>query len=132
MREVFDCDHVIVRPGVEVLVMMNRIAFRLRGDMNWYAHGTVTETPARASGRRRGPPPSPKDEPAGVVDRTPRIQVEVVHREVGDVEAVRFVEPQHEIGSGRSIAGSSPRESTPTRTYNRRPATTEAGERRED
>src|SRR5262245_43833796 len=33
MREVFDCDHVIVRPSVDTLVKMNRIGFKLQGDM---------------------------------------------------------------------------------------------------
>jgi N-acetyl sugar amidotransferase len=38
MREVFDCDHIIFRPSTDVLIKMNRLCFRLMGDMNWHAH----------------------------------------------------------------------------------------------
>jgi N-acetyl sugar amidotransferase len=38
MREVFDADHLVFGPSVDVLKKLNRIAFRLMGDMNWHAH----------------------------------------------------------------------------------------------
>ena len=38
MRDVFDCDHIIFHPSTEVLIKMNRIGFRLQGDMNWHNH----------------------------------------------------------------------------------------------
>lgn len=45
MREVFDADHVIYRPSLSVLVKMNRIGFRLQGDMNWHAHCGIFTMP---------------------------------------------------------------------------------------
>jgi N-acetyl sugar amidotransferase len=38
MREVFDADHLVFGPSVEVLKKLNRVGFRLMGDMNWHAH----------------------------------------------------------------------------------------------
>ncbi|GGY28884.1 N-acetyl sugar amidotransferase [Pseudoduganella albidiflava] len=38
MREVFDCDHLVMGPSVEVLKKLNRLCFRKMGDMNWHAH----------------------------------------------------------------------------------------------
>ncbi|MGH3026497.1 MAG: N-acetyl sugar amidotransferase, partial [Gaiellaceae bacterium] len=55
MREQFDCDHVIVRPGVETLVKMNRIGFRLQGDMNWHAHCGIFTVPIQEAVRHRVP-----------------------------------------------------------------------------
>jgi N-acetyl sugar amidotransferase len=55
MREVFDCDHIIVRPSVDVLVKMNRIGFRLQGDMNWHAHCGIFTTPIQIAVRYNVP-----------------------------------------------------------------------------
>jgi N-acetyl sugar amidotransferase len=55
MREVFDCDHVIVRPSVKTLVKMNRIGFRLQGDMNWHAHCGIFTVPIKVAVRYRVP-----------------------------------------------------------------------------
>lgn len=38
MRDIFDVDHMIFRPGVDVLKKLNRLGFRKMGDMNWHAH----------------------------------------------------------------------------------------------
>jgi hypothetical protein len=38
MRHVFDADHIVFGPSVEVLQKLNRICFRKMGDMNWHAH----------------------------------------------------------------------------------------------
>lgn len=38
MREVFDADHIVFGPSVEVLKKLNRICFKKMGDMNWHAH----------------------------------------------------------------------------------------------
>ena len=38
MSEVFDVDHIIFKPSTEVLIKMNRLGFRVQGDMNWHAH----------------------------------------------------------------------------------------------
>ena len=51
MREVFDCDHLIVRPGVDVLIKMNRIGFRLQGDMNWHNHCGIFTVPIQVAVR---------------------------------------------------------------------------------
>ncbi|HML53899.1 MAG TPA: N-acetyl sugar amidotransferase [Solidesulfovibrio magneticus] len=55
MREVFDCDHVIVRPSVDVLVKMNRIGFKLQGDMNWHAHCGIFTVPIQVAARYKVP-----------------------------------------------------------------------------
>lgn len=38
MRQVFDADHLVFGPGVEVLKKLNRLCFRKMGDMNWQNH----------------------------------------------------------------------------------------------
>lgn len=38
MRQVFDADHLVFGPGVEVLKKLNRLCFRKMGDMNWHNH----------------------------------------------------------------------------------------------
>lgn len=55
MRHAFDCDHVIVRPGEQVLIKMNRIGFRLQGDMNWHAHCGIFTAPIQAAVRWKVP-----------------------------------------------------------------------------
>jgi N-acetyl sugar amidotransferase len=55
MREVFDCDHVIVRPSVATLIKMNRIGFKLQGDMNWHAHCGIFTVPIQVAQRYRVP-----------------------------------------------------------------------------
>lgn len=49
MREVFDVDHVIVRPSVETLRKLNRLAFQIMGDMNWHAHVGIMTVPMRVA-----------------------------------------------------------------------------------
>ena len=55
MREVFDCDHIIVRPSVDTLVKMNRLGLRLQGDMNWHAHCGIFTVPIRVAVQHRVP-----------------------------------------------------------------------------
>jgi N-acetyl sugar amidotransferase len=55
LRELFDCDHVIVRPSVDVLIRMNRLGFRLQGDMNWHAHCGIFTVPVQVAARYRVP-----------------------------------------------------------------------------
>lgn len=38
MRQVFDADHLVFGPSVDVLKKLNRICFKKMGDMNWHAH----------------------------------------------------------------------------------------------
>ncbi len=55
MREVFDCDHIIVRPSVDTLIKMNRIGFKLQGDMNWHAHCGIFTVPIQVAVRYKVP-----------------------------------------------------------------------------
>lgn len=55
MREVFDCDHVIVRPGESMLIRMNRLGFRVQGDMNWHSHCGIFTVPIQAAVRYEVP-----------------------------------------------------------------------------
>jgi N-acetyl sugar amidotransferase len=55
MREVFDCDHIIVRPSVDMLIKMNRIGFRLQGDNNWHAHCGIFTVPIQVAARYKVP-----------------------------------------------------------------------------
>jgi N-acetyl sugar amidotransferase len=49
MREVFDADHMVFGPSVEVIKKLNRIAFKKMGDMNWHAHCGIFTYPIRIS-----------------------------------------------------------------------------------
>lgn len=55
MREVFDCDQVMVRPSVDVLIRLNRLCFRLQGDMNLHAHMGIWSTPVQLAVRYKVP-----------------------------------------------------------------------------
>jgi N-acetyl sugar amidotransferase len=55
MHEVFDCDHVVVRPSVDVLIRMNRLGFKLQGDMNLHAHCGINTIPVQTAVRYRVP-----------------------------------------------------------------------------
>lgn len=49
MREVFDADHLVMGPSVEVLKKLNRLCFRKMGDMNWHAHCGITTYPIQVA-----------------------------------------------------------------------------------
>ncbi len=49
MRHVFDADHITVGPSISTLKKMNRIGFRLQGDMNWHAHCGIFTVPIQAA-----------------------------------------------------------------------------------
>jgi N-acetyl sugar amidotransferase len=55
MREVFDCDHHVFRPSVEVLKKLNRVCFTKMGDMNWHGHCGIFTYPVRAAWHFRVP-----------------------------------------------------------------------------
>jgi N-acetyl sugar amidotransferase len=55
MREVFDCDHIIVSPSIPMLIKMNRIGFRLQGDMNWQNHCGIFTVPIQMAVRYKVP-----------------------------------------------------------------------------
>lgn len=45
MRHVFDADHIVVGPSVDVLRKLNRLCLRKMGDMNWHAHCGIFTVP---------------------------------------------------------------------------------------
>lgn len=47
MRNVFDADHLVFGPSVDVLKKLNRICFKLMGDMNWQNHAGIFSTPVQ-------------------------------------------------------------------------------------
>ena len=49
MREVFDADHLIWGPSIEVLKKLNRMAFRKMGDMNWQNHCGIFSAPIQVA-----------------------------------------------------------------------------------
>jgi N-acetyl sugar amidotransferase len=49
MREVFGCDHIFFTPAVRTLIKLNRIGFKLMGDMNWHAHAGMFTYPIRVA-----------------------------------------------------------------------------------
>jgi N-acetyl sugar amidotransferase len=55
MRHVFDADHLVFGPSVEVLKKLNRLCFRKMGDMNWHAHCGIMTYPIQAAVRQAIP-----------------------------------------------------------------------------
>jgi N-acetyl sugar amidotransferase len=55
MRQVFDCDHIVIEPSVEALIRMNRVGFRLQGDMNWQNHCGIFTAPIQVAVRYNVP-----------------------------------------------------------------------------
>jgi N-acetyl sugar amidotransferase len=55
MRKAFDVDHIVVRPSEPVLKKMNRLGFRLQGDMNWHAHCGIFTVPIQIAVRYQVP-----------------------------------------------------------------------------
>lgn len=51
MRHVFDADHMVFGPSVEVLKKLNRICFRKMGDMNWHAHCGIMTYPVQIASK---------------------------------------------------------------------------------
>ncbi|WBS02782.1 N-acetyl sugar amidotransferase [Pseudoduganella sp. SL102] len=51
MREVFDCDHLVMGPSVEALKKLNRLCFRKMGDMNWHGHCGIFTFPIQMAVR---------------------------------------------------------------------------------
>lgn len=49
MKEVFKTDHIIFSPSVDMLIRINRLAFRKCGDMNWHAHAGIGALPMRTA-----------------------------------------------------------------------------------
>lgn len=45
MRHVFDADHIVWGPSVDVLKKLNKITFKMMGDMNWQNHCGIMSAP---------------------------------------------------------------------------------------
>lgn len=55
MKDVFDCDHVIHSPSMDVLKKLNRLGFIVMGDMNWHGHVGISTVPVRVAVQQRIP-----------------------------------------------------------------------------
>jgi hypothetical protein len=55
MAEVFDVDHIIYTPGVQLLKKLNRLGFSIMGDMNWHNHIGIATLPIRIAAQNRIP-----------------------------------------------------------------------------
>lgn len=49
MKHLFNADHMVISPSVEVLIKMNRLGFRLQGDMNWHNHCGIFTAPIQVA-----------------------------------------------------------------------------------
>jgi len=49
MRHVFNADHIVWGPSVDVLIKLNRIAFKKMGDMNWQNHCGIFSAPIQVA-----------------------------------------------------------------------------------
>ena len=55
LRERFGVDHIFFSPSVPVLKKMNRLCFRMMGDMNWHAHCGIFTYPVQIAVQHRIP-----------------------------------------------------------------------------
>lgn len=51
MRHIFDADHLVFGPSIDVLKKLNRLCFRRMGDMNWHGHCGIMTVPIIAAVR---------------------------------------------------------------------------------
>lgn len=51
MKNVFNCDHIIFKPSKSILVKMNRLGFKIQGDMNWHNHCGIFTVPIQTACR---------------------------------------------------------------------------------
>lgn len=47
LRHLFDCDHIIAGPSIPVLKKLNRVGFKLMGDMSWHCHSGIFSFPVQ-------------------------------------------------------------------------------------
>ena len=45
MRSAFDADHIVWGPSIEILKKLNKLTFRMMGDMNWQNHCGIVSAP---------------------------------------------------------------------------------------
>jgi N-acetyl sugar amidotransferase len=52
MKEVFGVDHMLISPSVDTLKKVNRLAFKIMGDMNWHSHVGIMTVPMKVAAER--------------------------------------------------------------------------------
>ena len=55
LRKRFGCDHIFFSPNVQALIKLNRLCFRMMGDMNWHAHCGIFTYPVQIAVKHRVP-----------------------------------------------------------------------------
>lgn len=55
MKDVFGFDHIIFRPSTPVLIKMNRLGFKITGDMNWQNHAGIFTVPIQVAVKYKVP-----------------------------------------------------------------------------
>ena len=55
MREAFGVDHIFYTPSIHTLIKLNRLCFKLMGDMNWHGHAGIFTYPIREAVAKRTP-----------------------------------------------------------------------------
>lgn len=55
MAEAFDVDHIIYKPGVGLLKKLNRLGFKVMGDMNWHGHMGIATLPMKIAALHKIP-----------------------------------------------------------------------------
>lgn len=51
MRKLFNCDHIIFYPNIEVLKKLNILTFKMMGDMNWHNHAGIFAYPPKIAAK---------------------------------------------------------------------------------
>jgi N-acetyl sugar amidotransferase len=51
MRHVFDADHIVWGPSIDVLIKLNRLGFKKMGDMNWQNHCGIFTAPINVAAK---------------------------------------------------------------------------------
>lgn len=49
MKNIFNADHIIISPSVNLLIRMNRLGFTKCGDMNWHNHSGIFSAPIQVA-----------------------------------------------------------------------------------
>ena len=49
MKDVFECDHIVVSPSTGTMKKLNRLGVEILGDMSWHAHVGITTVPVRVA-----------------------------------------------------------------------------------
>lgn len=55
MSEAFGVDHIIYKPSVDLLKKLNRLGFKIMGDMNWHGHMGIATLPMKIAALHKIP-----------------------------------------------------------------------------